>query len=266
MSWPASAGQQGREAGPGLRGEAGDPLALKIFEQQASRHRQAAHDSRELYRPRYLLSRRRRGRDGSAVPRLVSRGSVREHTVLRAEQARAASIALVPDLDMAGARGSAIAAHKAVLRRGGEARRNCEAKQRGQAASPDLDRGPGIRRWPHCVRRRDGREAEPGDQLGVAECGNARDALGGHSEYHDAVRQVGAVAAAVVGGDGRWRWRWPAASASGPASPAPGSPVRHAELMPAYQVRSGGASSVASLRNSAPARRRQRSGTRRCTG
>jgi len=35
---------------------------------------------------------------------------VREHTVLRAEQRRAAAIAMVPDRDMAGARGSAIAA------------------------------------------------------------------------------------------------------------------------------------------------------------
>ena len=35
---------------------------------------------------------------------------VRAHTVLREEQARAAEISLVPDLDMAGARGSAIAA------------------------------------------------------------------------------------------------------------------------------------------------------------
>ena len=34
----------------------------------------------------------------------------RDHTMLRAEQARASSFALVPDLDMAGARGSAIAA------------------------------------------------------------------------------------------------------------------------------------------------------------
>jgi glucokinase len=34
--------------------------------------------------------------------------------VLREEQAQASSIALVPDLDMAGARGSAIAARDAV--------------------------------------------------------------------------------------------------------------------------------------------------------
>jgi glucokinase len=35
---------------------------------------------------------------------------VRQHTALREEQARVATFALVPDLDMAGARGAAIAA------------------------------------------------------------------------------------------------------------------------------------------------------------
>jgi predicted NBD/HSP70 family sugar kinase len=37
-------------------------------------------------------------------------GKVREHTVLRQEQKRVATFALVPDLDMAGARGAALAA------------------------------------------------------------------------------------------------------------------------------------------------------------
>jgi glucokinase len=36
---------------------------------------------------------------------------VREHTVLREEQAALAAFAVVPDLDMAGARGAALAAH-----------------------------------------------------------------------------------------------------------------------------------------------------------
>jgi predicted NBD/HSP70 family sugar kinase len=40
---------------------------------------------------------------------------VRAHTVLREEQARAAEISLVPDLDMAGARGSAYAARDWLL-------------------------------------------------------------------------------------------------------------------------------------------------------
>jgi glucokinase len=39
---------------------------------------------------------------------------VREHTTLRDEQSQAASVMLVPDLDMAGARGSAIAARAQV--------------------------------------------------------------------------------------------------------------------------------------------------------
>jgi hypothetical protein len=42
-------------------------------------------------------------------------GRVQAHTVLRAEQAHAASIGLVPDLDMAGARGSAIAARAVAM-------------------------------------------------------------------------------------------------------------------------------------------------------
>ena len=37
-------------------------------------------------------------------------GKVREHTVLRDEQTRLASFAVVPDIDMAGARGAALAA------------------------------------------------------------------------------------------------------------------------------------------------------------
>ncbi|MGZ4694552.1 MAG: hypothetical protein ACXWA3_13090, partial [Acidimicrobiales bacterium] len=39
---------------------------------------------------------------------------VRDNTMLRSEQSRVASFALVPDLDMAGARGSAIAALESV--------------------------------------------------------------------------------------------------------------------------------------------------------
>ena len=47
-------------------------------------------------------------------------GQVRENTLLREEQARVAEFALVPDLDMAGARGSALAA-LAAARLGGDA-------------------------------------------------------------------------------------------------------------------------------------------------
>jgi hypothetical protein len=41
---------------------------------------------------------------------------VRAHTILREEQTRAAEISLVPDLDMAGARGSAVAARDWFIR------------------------------------------------------------------------------------------------------------------------------------------------------
>jgi glucokinase len=41
---------------------------------------------------------------------------VREHTLLRVEQAQVAEFALVPQLDMAGARGSAVAARDWLLR------------------------------------------------------------------------------------------------------------------------------------------------------
>lgn len=63
---------------------------------------------------------------GTGLGRVVAAGSrfrnwllgrVREHTVLRVEQSRAAAFALVPDLDMAGARGAAIAARDALLDR-----------------------------------------------------------------------------------------------------------------------------------------------------
>jgi hypothetical protein len=40
---------------------------------------------------------------------------VREHSTLRSEQARLARFALVPQLDMAGARGSAVAARDWLL-------------------------------------------------------------------------------------------------------------------------------------------------------
>jgi hypothetical protein len=43
---------------------------------------------------------------------------VRAHTVLREEQVRAAEICLVPDLDMAGARGSAYAARDWLIGQG----------------------------------------------------------------------------------------------------------------------------------------------------
>jgi glucokinase len=95
-------------------GEVGDPLARKIFEQQAMAVGRLLTIAANFTDPDiYFLG----GGVVEAAPHFRDwfLGRVREHTVLRDEQARAASIALVPDLDMAGARGSAIAARVAVL-------------------------------------------------------------------------------------------------------------------------------------------------------
>ena len=95
-------------------GENGDPLALKIFEQQAMAIGRLLTIAANFTDPHaYLLG----GGVVEAKPEFrdwfLTR--VRAHTVLREEQARASELALVPDLDMAGARGSAIAARAAVL-------------------------------------------------------------------------------------------------------------------------------------------------------
>jgi glucokinase len=95
-------------------GEAGDPLALKIFEQQAMAIGRLLTIAANFTDPHvYLLG----GGVVEAAPHFRDwfLERVREHTVLREEQARASAIALVPDLDMAGARGSAIAARAAIL-------------------------------------------------------------------------------------------------------------------------------------------------------
>lgn len=95
-------------------GEAGDPLALKIFEQQAMAIGRLLTIAANFTDPHaYLLG----GGVVEAAPHFRNwfLDRVREHTVLREEQARESAIALVPDLDMAGARGSAVAARAAVL-------------------------------------------------------------------------------------------------------------------------------------------------------
>jgi predicted NBD/HSP70 family sugar kinase len=95
-------------------GEAGDPLALKIFEQQAAAIGRLLTIAANFTDPDiYFLG----GGVVETAPHFRDwfLGRIREHTVLRDEQARSASIALVPDLDMAGARGSAIAARAATL-------------------------------------------------------------------------------------------------------------------------------------------------------
>jgi glucokinase len=94
-------------------GEAGDPLALEIFGQQAMAVGRLFTIAANFTDPdAYFVG----GGVVEAAPHFRDwfLDRVREHTVLREEQERAARIALVPDLDMAGARGSAIAASAAV--------------------------------------------------------------------------------------------------------------------------------------------------------
>jgi glucokinase len=94
-------------------GEAGDPLALKIFEQQAIAIGRLLTIAANFTDPdAYLLG----GGVVEAAPAFRDwfLDRVREHTILREEQSAVATIALVPDLDMAGARGSAIAARASV--------------------------------------------------------------------------------------------------------------------------------------------------------
>jgi predicted NBD/HSP70 family sugar kinase len=90
-------------------GEAGDPLALKIFEQQAIAIGRLLTIAANFTDPHaYLLG----GGVVEAAPQFREwfLARVRENMLLREEQARISAIALVPDLDMAGARGSALAA------------------------------------------------------------------------------------------------------------------------------------------------------------
>ncbi len=94
--------------------EAGDEMALKIFGQQAMAVGRLFTIAANFTDPDvYFLG----GGVVEAAPHFRDwfLARVRENTGLREEQASAASIALVPDLDMAGARGSAIAARAAVL-------------------------------------------------------------------------------------------------------------------------------------------------------
>jgi glucokinase len=94
-------------------GERGDPLARAIFRQQAMALGRLFTIAANYSDPHtYFLG----GGVVEAAPRFRDwfLGEVREHTLLRDEQARVASFALVPDLDMAGARGAAIAAAESL--------------------------------------------------------------------------------------------------------------------------------------------------------
>jgi glucokinase len=94
-------------------GEAGDPLALRIFEQQAAAIGRLFTIAANFTDPHaYFLG-------GGVVEtephfREWFLGLVRGHTQLREEQLRVATFELVPDRDVAGARGAAIAARDAL--------------------------------------------------------------------------------------------------------------------------------------------------------
>ena len=90
-------------------GEKGDPMARKIFEQQAMALGRVFTIAANFTDPSaYFVG----GGIVETAPEFRDwfLATVREHTRLREEQALVARFALVPDLDMAGARGAAVAA------------------------------------------------------------------------------------------------------------------------------------------------------------
>ena len=90
-------------------GEDGDAMARQVFRQQAIAIGRLFTIAANFTDPDgYFLG----GGVVEAAPQFRDwfLAQVSEHTTLREEQARAAEITLVPDLDMAGARGSAVAA------------------------------------------------------------------------------------------------------------------------------------------------------------
>jgi glucokinase len=94
--------------------EDGDAMALAIFGQQAMALGRLLTIAANFLDPDvYFLG----GGVVEAAPHFRDwfLAKVRASTVLREEQARAAEISLVPDLDMAGARGSAVAAREWVI-------------------------------------------------------------------------------------------------------------------------------------------------------
>jgi predicted NBD/HSP70 family sugar kinase len=95
-------------------GEREDPLALAVFGQQARALGALFTIASNFTDPAaYFVG----GGVVEAAPafRQWFLDTVREHTQLRREQAAAATFALVPDLDMAGARGAAVAALETLL-------------------------------------------------------------------------------------------------------------------------------------------------------
>ena len=101
--------------------EDGDEMALAIFRQQAMALGRLFTIAANFLDPdEYFLG----GGVVEATPHFREWffAEVRTHTVLREEQARAAKISLVPDLDMAGARGSAYAARDWLVSPGRQVR------------------------------------------------------------------------------------------------------------------------------------------------
>ena len=94
-------------------GEAGDPMARNIFGQQAAALGRLFSIAAMFTDPgTYFVG----GGVVEADPAFSEwfLGQIREHTTLRAEQAKQVDFALVPDLDRAGARGAALAARSAM--------------------------------------------------------------------------------------------------------------------------------------------------------
>lgn len=97
-------------------GEAGDPMARKIFGQQAAALGRLFSIAAMFTDPgTYFVG----GGVVEADPAFSEwfLGQIREHTTLRAEQAKLVDFVLVPDLDRAGARGAALAARSAMGQR-----------------------------------------------------------------------------------------------------------------------------------------------------
>jgi len=95
-------------------GEQGDPLAMRVFEQQATALGRLFTIASNFTDPSaYFIG----GGVVEASPdfREWFLSRVKAHTALRAEQRDVARFAVVPDLDMAGARGAAIAARTILL-------------------------------------------------------------------------------------------------------------------------------------------------------
>ncbi|MEV7228746.1 ROK family protein [Polymorphospora sp. NPDC051019] len=108
---PLAAAESPRAAAKLVRtyGEQGDELARRVFDQQAMALGRLFTIAANFTDPSVFFV------GGGVVEtdpgfREWFLGRIREHTLLRTEQAAASHFALVPDLDMAGARGSAIAA------------------------------------------------------------------------------------------------------------------------------------------------------------